>query len=52
MSWKVLLNGKTECRYMSWCADVENNIQYIGKAETTGPTTCNKREGFNFMYFP
>jgi hypothetical protein len=52
MSWKILLNGKTECGNLSWRADAENYIQYVGKAETTERTTCNKREGFNFVYFP
>jgi len=51
-NWKILLYGKTDCRNLSWRADAENYIQYVGKAETTERTTCNKREGFNFVYFP
>ena len=52
ISWKILLNGKTDCRNLSWWADAENHIQYFGKAETTEPTACNIRQGFNFMYIP
>jgi len=50
--WKILLNSKSDYRKFSCCADAENYIHYVGKAETTEPTTCNEREGFNFVYFP
>ena len=52
MIWKILRKSKTDCRNLSWCADDEIYIQYIGKNETTEPTACNERQGFNFMYFP
>ena len=52
MNWKILLNGKTDARNFSCSADVQIYTQCVGRAETTEPTACNKRQGFNFMYVP
>ena len=45
------LKLKQSSRNLLQCADTENCIQYVEKAETTEPTACNTPGGFSFVYY-
>ena len=49
---EVLLNGNQNAEICHSVLEAENFIQYVRKLEITEPTAFNKREGFNFLYFP